>query len=64
MNFDESSKAWRENKINNGNGSFSYRCKVCLRACLVYSKNNKNKFGVSDFCKKHQQKKQKQILKA
>ncbi len=54
MNFDESSKAWRENKISNGNGSFSYRCKVCPRACLVYSKNNKKNYGISEFCKKHQ----------
>ncbi len=58
MNFDESSRAWRENKINNGNGSFSYRCKICSRACLVYSKTNKKKknclIPISEFCKKHQ----------
>lgn len=38
--FDDASKAWRANKISNGNGSYSYRCRkgACQRkGCIRYN---------------------------
>ena len=49
FNFDESSKAWRKNKIYIGNGSFNYRCsyihknkKICNKP--INSNTNFDKF--------------------
>lgn len=62
FDFDAASAAWRENKISQENGTFTYKCKVpnCKRACHVYSKKNKNKkfkmdldIGMNDVCTRH-----------
>ena len=41
IDFDDSSKAWRENKLSIGNGNFRYLCKkrgrnnnLCIKNCL------------------------------
>ena len=55
MDFDASSKAWMENKIKISDGNIVYKCKICNRQRMFYSKNNKKKLDIlSIFCKKHQ----------
>jgi hypothetical protein len=48
MNFDEASTYWRKNKINIGNGFFTYRCmyihnngKTCGKAVEYYDRLKK-----------------------
>jgi hypothetical protein len=54
MDFDLASKAWLENKIKINGGAYIYKCKLCNRQRLYYSKKNKNFLEVcSPFCKKH-----------
>jgi hypothetical protein len=53
MNFDDSSKAWRLNKVPGPNGTFSYKCQICPKECHVYSIKNKVHSGVALYCKKH-----------
>lgn len=50
IDFDLSSKAWRENKIKNSGGTYKYKCtKICKN-------NNMCKLSCLDrqlYCKKH-----------
>ena len=41
IDFDEASKAWKQNKLSIGNGSYRYLCKkrgirnnICIKKCL------------------------------
>jgi hypothetical protein len=49
--FDESQKAWRENKVHKGYGVFAYRCKY------IHNSGERCKKPVCshlcDFCKQH-----------
>jgi hypothetical protein len=49
IDFDDSSKEWRKNKINVGQGCFKYKCSNinCNEVLYVYTTENKkfNKFA-------------------
>lgn len=34
IDFDEASRAWRENKVSIGNGEFRYKCSKCDKPCV------------------------------
>ena len=68
IDFDESSRAWRKNKIHIGSGYFAYKCnyihsngKECNKPLEIYQKNryishsfNNHRMPKSDvYCKQH-----------
>jgi len=50
IDFDEASKAWKENKISKGNGTYGYKCEMTLlsgKSCSLVA------CPFSQFCARH-----------
>jgi len=53
IDFDEASKAWRENKKSIGNGHYKY---ICCQTTKTGKKCNRVSMPSVDFCKMHAKK--------